>query len=117
MTMKEKIIEVLKGNKLTIKDITMEINKKYQIDTTEARIRSYIKRLKDDNSIEKCGIDHRYKIYKLKNTVYNENPELMDKLILLMVKAGINSEEYGIYIKDSEIESNIKRLMECGKIG
>lgn len=45
------------------------------------------------------------------------NIDLIDKLVLLMIKAGINSEIYGIDIKESEIQSNIKRLMESGKIG
>lgn len=81
MTMKEKIIDVLKGNKLTIKEITERINKEYQINTTEARIRSYIKRLKDDNAIEKCGIDNRYKVYKLK--IVNSNNNFRNVLIEL----------------------------------
>ncbi len=42
---------------------------------------------------------------------------LIDKLVLLMVKAGINSEFYGIDIEESEIRSNINRLTESGKIG
>ena len=46
-----------------------------------------------------------------------ENTDLVDKLVLLMIKAGINSEIYGIDIKESEIQFNIKRLMESGKIG
>lgn len=117
MTMKEKIIEILKGKKLTIKDITKEIQKKYQIDTTEARIRSYIWRLKNkDNAIEKCGIDNRYRIYKLKSNVSNESG-LTDKLVLLMIKAGINSDNYGIEIKENEIESSINRLQERELIG
>ncbi|MFW9973417.1 MAG: hypothetical protein ACFFDF_24750, partial [Candidatus Odinarchaeota archaeon] len=81
------------------------------------RVRVYVNRLKKDNVIEQCGIDNRYKIYKLKNDVHNKSSELMDKLVLLMVKAGINSEEYGVDIEESEIESNIKRLMESGNIG
>ena len=119
--MKEKIIEVLKGERLTVENIAHKINKKYNLNIEDKilinRIRVYINRLKKDNVIEKCGIDNRYKVYKLKNDVSNEKTELIDKLILLMVKAGINSEEHGIDIKESEIESNIKRLMECGKIG
>jgi len=115
--MKEKIIEILKGNKLTIKEITDKINKKYPNNTTEARIRSYIKRLKDDDVIEKCGIDNRYKVYKLKNGVYNDKSELTDKLVLLMIKAGINSDNYGIEIKESEIDSIINRLQESDQIG
>ena len=45
------------------------------------------------------------------------NTDIVDKLVLLMIKAGINSEGYGIDIKESEIQSNINRLMESGKIG
>ena len=120
MTMKEKIIEVLNGERLTIKDITNKINKKYQINTTEARIRMYVWRLKDedkDNAIEECGKDNRYKVYKLKSNVYDENSELTDKLVLLMIKAGINSDNYGIEIKENEIESIINRLQESDQIG
>ncbi|HUS48637.1 MAG TPA: hypothetical protein VMZ91_00590 [Candidatus Paceibacterota bacterium] len=43
--------------------------------------------------------------------------DLIDRLVLLMVKAGVNSEVYGIDIKESEIQSNINRLTESGKIG
>ncbi len=42
---------------------------------------------------------------------------LIDKLVFLMVKAGVNSEVYGIDIEESEIQSNIDRLIERGKIG
>ncbi|MBA7536474.1 hypothetical protein ES705_28738 [subsurface metagenome] len=45
------------------------------------------------------------------------NNDLIDKLVLLMVKAGINSEKYEIDIKESEIESSIKRLTKGGLIG
>ena len=47
----------------------------------------------------------------------NANSDLLDKLVLLMVKAGITSEEHGIDINESDIEPSIKRLMESGKIG
>ncbi len=43
--------------------------------------------------------------------------DLMDKLVLLMVKAGVNSKVYGIDIEEAEIQSNINRLTESGKIG
>ena len=52
-----------------------------------------------------------------KKAIEFENTDLIDKLVLLMIKAGINSEIYGIDIKESEIQANIKRLMESGKIG
>ena len=50
-------------------------------------------------------------------TVGPTNTGLIDKLVLLMIKAGINSDGYGIDIKESEIQSNLNRLMESGKLG
>lgn len=44
------------------------------------------------------------------------NTELLDKLVLLMIKARINSEDYGIYIVESEISESINRLKEGGEI-
>lgn len=110
MTMKEKIIEVLKGNKLTIKEITEKINKEYSITTTEARIRSYIERLKnDDDAIETCGITNRYKIWKLKDKGYNENIRLFDTQILKkMIPKFI---EFGITL-ESTTEKEDQRIME-----
>ena len=47
----------------------------------------------------------------------NQNNELVDKLVLLMIKANINSENYGIEITEGEIQSNIQRLQEENKLG
>lgn len=49
--------------------------------------------------------------------IERENNDLIDKLVLLMVKAGINSEDHGIDIEEAEIQSNINRLMESGRLG
>ena len=46
-----------------------------------------------------------------------ENIDLLDKLVFLMIKAGINSETYGIDIKESEIQPIINRIVESGKLG
>jgi len=84
----------------------------------ENAINVYICRLKDDNLIEKIGNKNRYNIYQaIKKEQIQVDNELVDKLILLMVRARINSEKYGIDIKESEIESNIKRLTKGGLIG
>ncbi len=103
---------MLKGNELIVKEIAQEL------DLKENAVNVYISRLKKERLIEKIGKKNRYNIY----TAIQKEPieisnELVDKLILLMVKAGINSEKYGIDIKESEIESSIKRLTKGGLIG
>lgn len=113
MTMKEKIIEVLKGERLTVENIADKINKKYNLNIEAKilinRIRVYINRLKKDNVIEKCGIDNRYKVYKLKSNVSNEKNELVDTQILKkMIPKFI---EYGIKL-ESTTEKEDKRIME-----
>lgn len=51
------------------------------------------------------------------NTISNNfNIQLLDKLILLMIKARINSEKYGVNINEFEIQPSIKRLKTGGKI-
>jgi len=52
------------------------------------------------------------------NRIQNQeiDTELIDKLVLLMIKAEINSDNFGVNIKMEEIESNIKRLRERGLI-
>ena len=112
MTMKEKIIEVLKGNKLTIKEITERINKEHPNITTEARIRSYIERLRrEDDAIERCGTDNRYKIWKLKNKIYNENIESFDTQILIKMIRPFVENNIGLDLENDEIE-RIKTLWE-----
>lgn len=54
---KEKILEMLKDNELTVKEIAERLNLK------ENAINVYICRLKDDNLIEKIGKKNRYNIY------------------------------------------------------
>ena len=73
---------------------------------------SEIDRLKKDNVIEKCGIDNRYKIYKLKSDVSNEKTELIDTQILKkMIPKFI---EVGI-ILESTTEKEDQRIMELIK--
>ena len=112
MSNKEKILEMLKDNELTVKEIAETLNLK------ENAVNVYICRLKDDNLIEKNGKKNRYNIYTaIKKEQIQVDNELVDKLVLLMVKAGINSEKYEINITESEIEPNIKRLIKGGLLG
>jgi len=62
---------------------------------------------------------YKQKFYAILNGNDNgkANSDLLDKLVLLMVEAGISSEEYGIEINESDIEPSIKRLTESGKLG
>ena len=112
MPNKEKILEILKGNRLTVKDIAQKLNLK------ENAVNVYICRLRKDKLIKKISKDSRYNIYTSieKEQIQLDN-ELVDKLVLLMIEAKINSEMYGIDIKENEIESNIKRLRERGLLG
>ena len=113
MSNKYKILELLKQNELTIK----EISDKSEFNENEVRV--YVHRLKEDGLIREIGKKNRYIIYAAIEKENNDSHYygLIDKLVLLMVKAGINSKDYGIDIKESEIQFNIKRLMESGKIG
>jgi len=112
MSNKEKILEMLRVKELTVQEIAQDLNLK------ENAFNVYICRLRKDNLIKKVGNINRYNIYTVieKEQIQVDN-ELVDKLVLLMIKAEINSEMYGIDIKEIEIESNIKRLTKGGLIG
>ena len=115
---KEKIYQLLQKESLT----SVEIAEKLKINEDSEKniqfIRIYLQRLLKANLIESKEKKGRYQIYTAIERNNNfQKIELMDKLVLLMVKAKINSDDYGIEIKKSEIESHIKRLMGSGKIG
>ena len=57
MSNKEKILEMLKDNELTVKEIAIRMNLK------ENAINVYICRLRDGNLIKKVGNKNRYNIY------------------------------------------------------
>lgn len=46
----------------------------------------------------------------------SNDTRLLDKLVLLMIRAGVNSENYDIHIAEEDINSSIKRLQKEGKI-
>lgn len=62
MGYKEQILKILNGNKLTVKELAEKLN------ISESDIRVYIKRIKDDNNMNKLevvGTEDKYKVYTL----------------------------------------------------
>lgn len=124
MGYKEEIVELLKENELGLKYNTLltEYKEKYNKELENGYI--YLQRLKKDGLVKTyIPEDRKGKIiaYKLTTKAFEtnnvESDDLNDKLVLLMIKARINSEIYGIDIREKEIESSLKRLKESGKIG
>lgn len=112
MLNKDKILAKLKGNELTVKELVEKT------DFNENEVRTYIHRLIDNKLVEKIGKKNRWVIYTaISKEQIPIDSVLVDKLVLLMVKAGINSENYEIDIKESEIELSIKRLNKGGLLG
>ena len=109
---KYKILELLKGNELAVKEIADKTS------FSENEVRTYIHRLLKDKLIKNIGKKNSWVIYTAsQKESMKVNIDLIDKLVLLMIKAKINSENYGIFINESEIESSIKRIREGGLIG
>ncbi len=112
MGKKEKILELLKEEVLTTKEISNHLN--YQ----EGEIRVYINRLKKNGLIIEVGRKERYIMYSAnKKALERKRKDLIDKLVYLMIKIGINSTDFDIEITEKEIKPSIKRLRRKGKIG
>lgn len=64
-----------------------------------------------------CNLKVQYnEIEHISNEVSEVNTKLLDKFVLLMIKARIDSEDYGIDIVESEISGSINRLKKRGDI-
>jgi len=64
-----------------------------------------------------CNLKIRYdEIEHISDEVSEVNTELLDKFVLLMIKARIDSEIYGVKIEESEISESINRLKKRGDI-
>jgi len=85
---------------------------------TESKILSVRVPLERYNEIKAIVYDLVENRIQNVNRIQNQeiDTELIDKLVLLMIKAEINSDNFGVNIKMEEIESNIKRLRERGLI-
>ena len=93
MTIQKMIFDILEGDRLTIEDITKRINNKYEKNISENSVRVNINRLKNKDLIEKCGIDNRYKIYKLKiESTNNLDSKILKKMIPEFIKHQIEIE-------------------------
>jgi len=89
---------------------------KYGFDTKITTIK-FPKLGEDRNKELRNLIDNAILSFLNGNTISNSlNKQLLDKLILLMIKAKINSEKYGVDINEFEIQPSIKRLKEGGRI-
>ena len=139
MGYKEKILELLDGNRLTVKEIAEKLGliqkytkKGHDPETArikgESDVRVYIKRIREYQKglIRFLYYDNKYKVYTLDkskiipladNIGISDLQDTKDKLVLLMVKAGINSKKYGVHIIENEIDDSIKRLKEADEIG
>ena len=114
MSKRSKILDLLTQNELTTKEIHDKTN--YDMDL----IWPYISQFKKEGKIKKIGNKGRFPIYTATEKVIHgnsHNTELLDKLVLLMIKARINSENYEIAIQENEIIPSINRLKESGLIG
>lgn len=64
-----------------------------------------------------CKLKIQYdEIEHISKEVSKVNIEVLDKLVLLMIKARIDSDIYGINIKESEVSESINRLKKRGEI-
>ena len=105
MSNKEKILEMLKDNELTVKEIAKEL------DLKEKAVHVYICRLRKDKLIEKVGKKNRYNIYTAIQKEKNIESLLDTKILEKMIPKFI---EYGISLETTtDIED--KRIMELIK--
>lgn len=94
MSNKYKILELLKQNELTIK----EISDKSEFNENEVRV--YIHRLKEDGLIREIGKKNRYIIYvAIEKEETNFDAEILKKMIPEFIKKGIE-----IDLDNNEIE-------------
>lgn len=101
---KEKIYDILKGNRLTIKDIAERTK------FNENEVRVYIHRLKEKSLVKEVSKEGRWVIYSaIEQEKEFDNSKIIDTNILLkMIPKFI---EYGIKL-DTTTEKEDKRLME-----
>ena len=99
MGYKERILEILDGKELTVKDIAMELG------ISENAVNVYIYRLRDKiDLIDKKGRCNVYTAKKQQKITNGIDTEIIKKMIPEFVKAGINLKT------TTEIED--KRIME-----
>jgi len=101
-----------------IKKKLLEDHKK---DIPQSHIHYYIKNLGDlvdkvplEKKVRYCAIGYRA---SKKAFAEDKKDYLLDQLVKLMIKAKVDSEKYGVKIKESDIQENIDRLLAGDKIG
>jgi hypothetical protein len=128
MGKKEKILELIKEfDGLTYAKIIDLYNKRYKPSSiTKESGYVFLSRLRESGLVKSEGKDDvKGKLFIYEPTLKalnqkiepQQNSELIDKLVLLMIKIRVNSEMYGINISEKEIQPSIKRLRGSDKIG
>jgi sugar-specific transcriptional regulator TrmB len=106
---KEKILELLKQERLTSREVSKRTN------IPEKQVHVYLHRLKTQGKIREWDTEGRYTIYSAIGEDMRKT-KLIEKLVCLMIEAGINTENYHIDIEEEEILPYIQRLEEKGMI-
>ena len=109
MSKKEYILELLENKELT----SQEISEQTKIPEDEVRV--YLNRLKVKRLITDIGRKGRYIIYTA-NSLELKRTNLIDKLVLLMIKAQINCADYDIDIREEQVKPSLNRLIQQGEI-
>ena len=103
MSNKEKILEMLKGEELTVKKIAEDL------ELTEKAVHVYICRLREKKLIKKVGKINRYNIYTSIQKENNIESYLLDTKILKKMISPFIKHKLIIDLEDNEIK-RIKEL-------
>lgn len=110
MGYKEQILKILNGNKLTVKELAEKLN------ISESDIRVYIKRIKDDNNMNKLevvGTEDKYKVYTLNKREQESNglyKSILRKILPQFVELEVYLEDTTEQ-EDKKIEELIKECL------
>lgn len=121
MNKKEAILVLLQDSELTVPQIAG----KMEIDENNARV--YVNRLNEEGKIREISKEGKAKVWTVASELaetttltlpidYKILRNLAKRLILLMIKAGVNSDAHGIVITEEEIRPYILELQDEGTL-
>ena len=96
MSNKEKIVQLLEKENLTVKEISEKLN------MNENQTRVYVNRLKKENKIIVAGIKNRYKVYKIKEERDPKAIKILQELLYDFTKL------YYLMTLKMEVKDNIE---------
>lgn len=106
MSNKEKILEKLKGNELTVKEIAQDLNLK------EKDVNVYISRLRKKELIEKIGKKNRYIIYKAIEKESNDTFKISLRKLYSFMSNEVKCELKEINESDISFLTKIKEMIQ-----